>query len=178
MFDEKQYRKDYYLKNKELILARTKARSQNKKQEIRESHTKLYRTKNGRIIRFLAGAKKRAKAKNLEFDLDLEFLRSIAPDMCPVFGYELVWDDWGDKEQQANDFSPSLDRIDPTKGYLKTNVQWLSWKANRLKNNFTCEDFKIMLIWMETQAKKEKNDETELPDNQLSKHTDGVEAST
>lgn len=160
MFNEKEYRKAYYLKNKQKILDRSKTRYEKKKEEIKKSHTKLYKTKSGRIIRFLAGAKKRAKAKNLVFELDLEFLRQTAPDKCPVFGFDLIWDDWGDKNQQANDFSPSLDRIDPTKGYTKENTQWISWKANRLKSNATCKDLEIVVNWLKQQAKKDLNEAT------------------
>ena len=31
--------------------------------------------------------------------------------------------------------SPSLDRLIPEKGYTKSNVQFISFKANRIKNN-------------------------------------------
>ena len=54
------------------------------------------------------------------------------PKVCPVLGIEL---DWGMNGNQPN--SPSLDRIDPTKGYVKGNVMMMSALANRMKQDAT-----------------------------------------
>jgi len=56
------------------------------------------------------------------------------PKVCPVLGIEL---DWGKNGRQPN--SPSLDRIDPTKGYIPGNVMMISDLANSMKNNATPE---------------------------------------
>jgi hypothetical protein len=167
MFDEKQYRKEYYLKNKEKILERSSKRWKEKKEAVQEAHKALYKTKNGRIIRFFDSAKKRAKAKNLEFNLDLEFLRSIAPDNCPVFGFPLSWDSWGEQNGLAQEDSPSLDRIDCKKGYTKDNVIWISWKANRLKNDATIEDLLTIYNWM----LKTNEQQTTSTASSISEHT-------
>lgn len=154
MFDEKQYRKDYYLKNKEKILARQKKRRVEKRDFIKEYQKTFYSEKEGRIVRFLAGAKKRAKQKNLPFDLNLKYLRNICPDVCPIFGVELDWSGWGQRNMIAQDNSPSIDRIDPTKGYVIGNVIWMSWKANRLKSNATSEDLYKIAKWLEQKESK------------------------
>jgi len=150
MFDEKQYRKEYYLKNKTKILVKQKSRYKDKKQEIQEYQQQYYTSKDGKITRFLFSAKKRAKAKNLEFDIDLDFLRKTAPNTCPVFGFELDWNSWGASNGKAQDNSPSIDRIDSSKGYVKDNVIWLSWKANRLKNNATHAELFTIANWLKT----------------------------
>lgn len=35
----------------------------------------------------------------------------------------------------------SLDQIDPAKGYIEGNVQWLAWCVNRAKGDLTSQDF-------------------------------------
>ena len=56
------------------------------------------------------------------------------PKVCPVLRVEL---DWGMNGRQPN--SPSLDRIDSTKGYVKGNVMMMGDLANIMKNNATPE---------------------------------------
>lgn len=41
--------------------------------------------------------------------------------------------------------SPSLDRIDSSKGYVKGNVRVISARANMLKNNATVEELTLVL---------------------------------
>jgi hypothetical protein len=44
--------------------------------------------------------------------------------------------------------SPSLDKIDPEKGYVKGNVMWMSQLANAMKNNATKEELKQFANWV------------------------------
>jgi hypothetical protein len=66
------------------------------------------------------------------------------PERCPLLGIEL--DLYA--KPMANGL-PSLDRIDPDKGYVRGNVQIISWRANRLKNNATIEEMRLMTAGME-----------------------------
>jgi hypothetical protein len=59
------------------------------------------------------------------------------PEFCPVFPWIRLEFRVGAERQ---DNSPSLDRIDNTKGYVKGNVRIVSWRANRLKGNATDEE--------------------------------------
>lgn len=82
----------------------------------------------------LQSAKSRAKKRGWDFDLEESDL--IIPEVCPVLGIPITLRYGGDK-----DSSPSLDRIDSNKGYVKGNVQVISWRANNLKSNGTLEEF-------------------------------------
>ena len=53
------------------------------------------------------------------------------PKYCPYFGIKLSFN------KQRRNSSPSLDRIDNTKGYIPSNVEVISWRANKLKNDAT-----------------------------------------
>ena len=59
------------------------------------------------------------------------------PKVCPVLGIELAWDQSGRMDNHIN--SPTLDRIDPTKGYIRGNVMMMSKLANQMKSNSTPE---------------------------------------
>ena len=69
------------------------------------------------------------------------------PDVCPVFDVPL---DFSTKSiGDRNDFSPSIDRIDSEKGYEPGNCAIISWRANRVKNNGTATEHKLIWEWME-----------------------------
>ena len=46
------------------------------------------------------------------------------------------------------DFSPSVDRIDPTKGYVRGNVRVISYLANRMKSNATVDQLVRFSAWV------------------------------
>ena len=83
--------------------------------------------------RMLARAKNRAKAKGLDFDLELSDI--VIPEVCPLLGIPLIKGDG-----KIHDGSPSLDRKDPKRGYTKDNVWIISQLANKIKNNATSTD--------------------------------------
>lgn len=95
----------------------------------------------------LQSAKSRAKKKGWEFNLTEEDL--VIPAVCPVLGMPITLRYGGDK-----DSSPSLDRIDPTKGYIKGNVQVISWRANNLKSNGTLDEFIKLVEFMKNGEKR------------------------
>ena len=68
------------------------------------------------------------------------------PKVCPILGNELKWGKKGtngnNKGGTADPFSPSLDRIDSTKDYVKGNVMIISTLANAMKQNATPEQLK------------------------------------
>ena len=112
-----------------------------KKQFASEYH----KTKRGYLTKFLGAAKYRAKQKSLPFNLDLEYLETIASDICPVFGATFDWS-IGKKDTTQN--KPSLDKIIPELGYVKGNVQFISGLANTMKQNATPEQLLKFSKWI------------------------------
>lgn len=80
-------------------------------------------------------ARVRAKRNGIEFSIDEGDVH--IPEYCPILEIKLGPVRVTNKEK---DFSPSLDRIDTTKGYIKNNVAVISWRANRYKSNMTQDD--------------------------------------
>ena len=92
----------------------------------------------------VAKARTRAKDKNIPFNIDLPYIRSIVPSHCPVFNIPLEWSRRRGVGPVALSNSPSLDRIDPERGYVKGNVWIISFKANRIKNDASHEELKLV----------------------------------
>ena len=71
---------------------------------------------------------KRAKKKGLEHNITYKDILPF-PETCPVLGTPLTLD----TDTRSN--SPSIDRIDNSKGYTKDNIQIISTYANALKQD-------------------------------------------
>lgn len=98
---------------------------------------------NNRNKYFLNSIKKRAEQKDIPFDLNLEDI--VFPEKCPVFGFNLSRNE--DYQGPAKN-SPSVDRIDPSKGYVKDNIQIISHLANAMKQNATPEELVLFAKWV------------------------------
>lgn len=86
------------------------------------------------------GSKKRAKIKGIEFDLKPTDIPQI-PKYCPVLGIKIK----ANTTHKPLDSSPSIDRIDSTKGYVKGNIRIISNRANRIKADATVEELRKVL---------------------------------
>ena len=135
--------REWYQKNKEKV-----------KQNNREHYlanpakAKLYSHNwraNNPARRLIQGAAERARNKSLKFDLTQEDI-SI-PEFCPVFGMKLIANSGG---KRTADCSPSIDRIDPSKGYVKGNVCVISHRANTIKNDGTIEEHQKVIDYMKS----------------------------
>ena len=95
------------------------------------------RTLKGTISNKLMSAKKRALKDGYDFELTNSFITSLwnqQEGKCARTGVEMgrIGDKW---------LSPSLDRIDPLKGYTEKNVQWTCWRYNDAKSNMSDDAF-------------------------------------
>ena len=67
------------------------------------------------------------------------------PTHCPILGLEL--DYFADHRKET---SVSFDRIDTTQGYNKDNIQIVSWRANRIKNDGTADEHRKIADYLDT----------------------------
>ena len=93
------------------------------------------------IKAMLSSTRNGAKKRGLEFNLDRSDI--IIPEVCPVFDIPLFRG-----KGRLVDNSPTIDRFDSTKGYIKGNIDVISWKANRAKSDSTVEDLEKVLVYM------------------------------
>lgn len=96
-------------------------------------------------------AKQRARKYGIEFNIEVSDI--FVPMYCPVFGFKLVTGTGHSGRQGGNTNSPSLDRIDPTKGYVKGNIQVISHLANSMKHQATAEQLQQFAKWILTNAR-------------------------
>lgn len=118
-----------------------------KNREKIEAQEKLWKSRNREKILFFS-AKHRAKARKLEFSISLSDI--VIPSICPVLGIEITW-----RGNPRN--SPSLDRLDSTKGYTPENVRVISWRANRLKCDASIEEMERILKYMKEDLDKDSH---------------------
>lgn len=132
---------DYYIKNYE------KHRALRNSDEFKEKLRLQRSTPEGWAKYSVYNCRARAKFKNLEFDLTIADLVKILPERCPVLGMPLVLGATGSSYKDRPD-SPSVDRLDNSKGYTKDNVRVISLRANLIKNDATLEELEGVLRYM------------------------------
>lgn len=133
--EAKRKRKEYdaarYLRLKDEVNARSRKWAKENPERTREISK---RSRDRRRIKILLGyAKRRAALTGKEFSITREDLH--LPEVCPIFNTPLVYEGY----EENHDFSPSIDRIDSSKGYVPGNVQVLSRLANCMKWTATPE---------------------------------------
>lgn len=97
--------------------------------------------------RLLSSARRRAKDKGIEFSITDEDI--VIPEKCPALGLALR----SGRGITGSDCSPSLDRIDNSRGYVKGNVAIISFRANTLKNSATARELKLIADYVENRLK-------------------------
>jgi hypothetical protein len=101
-----------------------------------------YRMKNPKTP-IIGNARQRAKIYGVPCTIRPEDFD--IPKLCPVLGIKLAH---GSNKKSIYS-SPSLDRLIPSKGYVKGNVSIISKLANSIKSSATCpEQIKKVYVWM------------------------------
>lgn len=98
-----------------------------------------------RLQMLVNASKQRARLNQREHSISVEDVKAIYPPdgRCPIFGVTLAFNKAG-----FRDDSPSIDRIDSSKGYTRDNIQVISWKANRIKGAASLEDLEMLVAYM------------------------------
>jgi hypothetical protein len=115
------------------------------------------KTKRGHLSKYLDHAHRRAKRKEIPFNITLDYLETIAMDECPVFKTLFDWGR-GKGSNTKNNFQerPSLDRIIPELGYVEGNVVFISMRANGIKQDATEKELYAVADWLH-EARKNVN---------------------
>lgn len=75
------------------------------------------------------------------------YVRSVAPDKCPVFNKRFT-----ERGTGFSPWSPSIDKINPKRGYVRGNVQVISMLANAMKRDATPAQLRQFAQWVISQG--------------------------
>jgi len=114
---------------REHYLAYHRERYVREKDKLRAYQGRHYSIPLNKLKYLITNVKSRAAKNGLDFDLD--HTKMFIPTHCKYLGMELTYT----HKQGRKPSTISIDRIDPTKGYTMDNVQIISDKANRMKQN-------------------------------------------
>lgn len=123
----------------------TKAWWREHKNYLNDYNKKKRATPEGWVKQAIRTIRGRAKRKGMEFNIDRTDLK--LPQICPVLGIPILLGVGGSGMKAPN--SPSVDRFDNTKGYIKGNVRVISNRANILKRDATLEEMRAIVRYME-----------------------------
>lgn len=99
------------------------------------------------LNKMLNNLKSSAKKRNIPFNLTICDLNNLGfPLTCPLINIVLDY-----HRTKVGDNSPSIDRIDSSRGYEPDNIMVISYKANRMKNDGTIEELKLIANYYSNQ---------------------------
>lgn len=101
----------------------------------------------------LSRARGRAKQEGIPFEITVDDFE--IPEFCPIFPSLRL--EFGKGRASRPDNTPTLDKIVPSKGYVRGNVAVISMRANRLKSDSSVEDLQAILEWMQKVIPKDEN---------------------
>ena len=96
------------------------------------------------VKRMVIAARTRAQRSGAEFSISEQDI--VVPSACPILGIPLSV---GIGRQHNG--SPSLDRVNNSKGYTPGNIRVISWRANNIKHDATIEELEKVLTYMKTE---------------------------
>lgn len=126
---------EYSKKRKLRLSLRTEEQIENARQNGRD----WYNTPTGRAKTLMKGVIARNKKYKEVIDFDENYLKEIIENgRCQVTGLPFILGSKKDGKKRA--YSPSIDRIDNSKGYCKSNVRIVIWQFNLMKGELSDEE--------------------------------------
>lgn len=116
---------------------------QNNREKI-SKYKRDYRRANS-LLSLISSAKDRAKVRGLEVTITVDDV--CVPSHCPVLGIPLFR-----SKGQPGPNSPTIDRIDNTRGYVPGNIMVISLRANIIKRDATIDELKAIVRYMENNS--------------------------
>lgn len=127
-------------------LAETKRSMDKRPEHYAAAAAEYKRNGKGYYYTWANSLKQRAKAKGVPYDIDADYLMSIQTTHCPALGIEFV----RRSERGANSpAAPTIDRIIPELGYVRSNVVMLSRRANNIKSDASTGEIAQVLEWLQ-----------------------------
>lgn len=112
---------------------------------VKETVGNMFRTHGKSMTveyKLLKDARKRAKQYKREYNIEL--IDVVIPKICPILNIPII----KSINSKCTNNSPTLDRIDSNKGYVKGNVRVISMRANRLKQDSTVEELERIIMYI------------------------------
>jgi len=113
----------------------------NNKEKIIKVRQKRFNTSHGRLSHLLSNIKNRSEPHN--YDLDIDFLISLIEKQdgkCALTNIEMTF--LNNSNHRVDPFMISVDRINPTIGYFKSNVRLVCIAVNYALNEFGEDTFR------------------------------------
>lgn len=132
-------------KNRKALYCNQKCKTKflaKKDPEARKLKQTAYRQKaTSKAVQLYHAAKTRAFKANLNFELTPEWVQSkLDTGFCEVTKLPFSWT----AGNKVNPWGPSIDKIDPNKGYTLENSRLVVWIYNTAKNTFTDSDVSLL----------------------------------
>lgn len=132
-------------------------RRQQYQDKVKPRNAEIYRQKrlrrpyHQRAALMRSGMIARSRERGIPFDADLFTVKYLTEWLmdegnCPCCG--IAFDVQPKFDGLKNDASPSVDRIQPARGYVQGNVALLCWRCNNLKRDATPDELQRVVDWM------------------------------
>ena len=115
--------------------------------EVKRVHS-AKESRNG--VKCIRMARARAKRKGLPHNITHAYMMGLWPSSGKDWtGHPMVWKGERDGKFAPRPESPTIDMIDPTKGYVEGNVEWLAGRTNLLKGGWSPDQMRAFLKHIE-----------------------------